>query len=282
MSISVLYTMPNNQDSNHMFGMQSSSGYLSFLFPEEKAQTPKNRIYLSVVSRGSAIIEINGKNHKLDSGTLIYLQPDLWVKQISCTDDFLFECIWFELDFLSDFPLLLRMNISEYACNDSCLRLKEEDYKLVEKYYSLIVERFIKSDNPLPIIKGLLFSLVLEVGRLYSRKNISALPTRQSELVDCFFSLLHQYFRKEHFLSFYADKMCISDKYLMRVLKEVTGHSFHFWIMDSIIRDAKLLLRSTALSISEISVLLNYPNSSLFSRVFRKHVGMTPSDFRHQ
>lgn len=68
----------------------------------------------------------------------------------------------------------------------------------------------------------------------------------------------------------------------MRVLKEATGHSFHFWIMDSIIREAKLLLRSTAMSIKEISVLLNYPNLSFFSRVFRKHVGMTPSDFRYQ
>lgn len=282
MSISALYTMPSNQDSDHMFGIQSPSGYLSFLFPKEKTQTPKDRIYLSVVLRGNAIIEINGKNHQLDSGTLIYLHPHLWVKQISCSDDFLFKCIWFEFDFFSDFPLLLKMDLSEYAGNDSCLRLKEDDYRLVETYYNLIVERFLKCDNPLPIIKGLLFSFVLEIGRLYSKKDKSVLPTRQSELADIFFQLLHQYFRKEHIISFYADKMCISDKYLMRVIKEATGHSFHYWIMDFVIREAKLLLRSTAMSVTEISVLLNYPNSSFFSRVFRKYVGMTPSDFRHQ
>lgn len=83
--------------------------------------------------------------------------------------------------------------------------------------------------------------------------------TRQDELTDHFFFLLHQHHKKERSVSFYADKLYISDKYLMRVLKKSTGQTFHFWVIEFIMREAKLLLRSTTISITEISEKLNYP-----------------------
>ena len=56
----------------------------------------------------------------------------------------------------------------------------------------------------------------------------------------------------------------------MRVLKKSTGQTFQFWVIEFIMREAKLLLRSTTISITEISEKLNYPNPSFFSRVFHQ------------
>lgn len=152
----------------------------------------------------------------------------------------------------------------------------------MKKYYDLIAERYQESNEYIAITKGLLFSFILEISRLYSGKNVSVSNTRQDELTDHFFFLLHQHHKKERSVSFYADKLYISDKYLMRVLKKSTGQTFHFWVIEFIMREAKLLLRSTTISITEISEKLNYPNPSIFSRVFHQYVGMTPKEFRNQ
>ena len=151
----------------------------------------------------------------------------------------------------------------------------------MKKYYDLIAERYQESNEYIAITKGLLFSFIFEIITLYSSKNVSVSNTRQDELTDHFFFLLHQHHKKERSVSFYADKLYISDKYLMRVLKKSTGQTFHFWVIEFIMREAKLLLRSTTISITEISEKLNYPNPSFFSRVIHQYVGMTPKEFRN-
>ncbi|WP_018668342.1 helix-turn-helix transcriptional regulator [Bacteroides gallinarum] len=283
MNLLVLYSMPTDKDMVNKFGICPSTRHLSVLFPEkEVARTPPDKIFLAVVLQGGAMVEIDGKSQLIHAGTLIYLHPNHLVRQISRTEDFLFEYLWFEFDFLSDFPLLLKADISEYVGKNPCLQLKEKDCRLVKNYYDLIAERYQESDEHIAITKGLLFSFILEISRLYSGRNVSVSNTRQDELTDRFFFLLHRHYREERSVQFYADKLYISDKYLMRVLKKATGQTFHFWVTEFVMREAKLLLRSTTISITEISEKLNYPNPSFFSRVFHQYVGMTPKEYRYQ
>lgn len=278
-----LYSMADSKEMTIRFGMLPLTGDLSMLFPEQKAErTSSDKICLVLVLRGEAMVVIDEKPHLIQAGTLVYLYPNHLVRQVSHTEDLLIEYLWFEFEFLSDFPLLLKADISEYVGKNPCLQLTETDFRLVRKYYDLMAERYQMGNEYITIVKGLLFSFVLEVSKLYSGRNVPVSHTRQDELADRFFFLLHRYYRKERSASFYADKLYISEKYLMRVLKKVTGQTFHYWVMEFIMREAKLLLLSTAFSITEISEKLHYPNPSFFSRVFRKQVGMTPKEFRRR
>ena len=84
--------MPINKDMTNKFGICPSTGHLSVLFPEKEAErTPSNKIFLAIVLQGGAMIEIDGKNHLIHTGTLIYLYPNHLVRQISHTEDLLFE-----------------------------------------------------------------------------------------------------------------------------------------------------------------------------------------------
>ena len=127
MNLLVLYSMPINKDMTNKFGICPSTGHLSVLFPEKEAErTPSNKIFLAIVLQGGAMIEIDGKNHLIYTGTLIYLYPNHLVRQISHTEDLLLEYLWFEFEFLSDFPLLLKADISEYVGKNPCLQLKDK------------------------------------------------------------------------------------------------------------------------------------------------------------
>ena len=96
------------------------------------------------------------------------------------------------------------------------------------------------------------------------------------------FFILHKFFKHERRSSFYADKLCISDKHLMRTVKEQTGYSVHYWIADFLIQEAKLMLKSSDKSVIEISDELGFPNSSSFARFFRNHVNLSPLEFKNR
>ena len=87
-------------------------------------------------------------------------------------------------------------------------------------------------------------------------------------------------YREERIISFYADKLCISAKYLSVAIKEVRGKSALDLINEAVILDAKAQLKNSDLTILQISDTLNFTNPSFFAKYFKKHTGMTPKEYR--
>lgn len=83
-------------------------------------------------------------------------------------------------------------------------------------------------------------------------------------------------------VSFYADKLCISPKYLTMVVHDVTGKSAKECIVEHTLLEIKSLLRDASLDIKDVVRLARFSSQSLLSRFFRKHTGMSPSQYREQ
>ncbi len=268
---------------NDLFYLSDPSADLSFLFPEhEPARNNRKGVYFIIVLQGEAFIKIDGRDYTLRKGILVCLTPGHLLLELSHSHDFLCEHLLFEYDFLSDFPLLLKANVSDRMGTFPCLLLEPENFSLLTRYYELIADRYHHKCCQTEVIKGLLFSFILEVSRLYSGQEVDVSLSRKHELADGFFRLLHQYYKEERTATFYAGKLCITDKHLLRTIKEMTGNTFYFWVTDFIIKEAKLLLKSTEKSVTEITEELQLPNSSFFARFFRKHTGKSPLQFRKE
>ena len=85
---------------------------------------------------------------------------------------------------------------------------------------------------------------------------------------------------KERSIAFYADKMFITPKYLSRVVKETSGVDIQQWIDDMVIMAAKALLKSSNMTILQISEDMSFANPSFFGTYFKKRTGMTPVQYR--
>lgn len=72
----------------------------------------------------------------------------------------------------------------------------------------------------------------------------------------------------------------ISQSHLMRSFKASTGWQIHKYIAQERLRSAKTMLVSTSLNCKEISARLGFRNSAYFATIFRKMVGMAPSEYR--
>ena len=107
-----------------------------------------------------------------------------------------------------------------------------------------------------------------------------ASTTHDKDLFNRFLQLLAQQEQKRQQVSFYADKLNISPKYLSTVCKKVSGKNPMRWITEYVMQDCYALLKSTDLSIKEISNRLGFPNSSFFGQYFREQAGMTPMEYR--
>lgn len=81
-------------------------------------------------------------------------------------------------------------------------------------------------------------------------------------------------------VSFYADQLSVSPKYLSIVCKNESGKSPHQWIREYTLADISYYLKSTTFSIKEISDRLKFPNLSFFGRYVRENFGVSPSRFR--
>lgn len=100
-------------------------------------------------------------------------------------------------------------------------------------------------------------------------------------LSDRFLMLVRDYFKTERFLDFYAGQLGVTAKHLSRTVKQQTGFSAASWIERFLILEAKVLLKSTNLTVQQISDNLNFPTQSFFGKYFKKNVGLSPKAYRN-
>lgn len=105
--------------------------------------------------------------------------------------------------------------------------------------------------------------------------------TRQTELFHRFVALVHEFSSQEREVSFYADKLCISTRYLSTIVRTIAHSTAKEFIDRSVLLEIKMLLQSTDLSVQEIAYRLHFPDQSYLGRYFKKHTGESPTEYRN-
>lgn len=102
-----------------------------------------------------------------------------------------------------------------------------------------------------------------------------------TRLSDTFIKIVQEKFKTERFLEYYANELGVTPKHLSRTIKAQTGYSAASWIERFLILEAKILLKSTNLTVQQISDSLSFPSQSFFGKYFKKNVGLSPKAYRN-
>ncbi|MBQ0061612.1 MAG: helix-turn-helix domain-containing protein [Bacteroidaceae bacterium] len=129
------------------------------------------------------------------------------------------------------------------------------------------------------ITQYLLYYIVGHIEDMAGVQDSDAL-TRGEMLFMKFLSLISKHHREEREVSFYADKLFISPKYLSALCKKISKKSASTWIHEAVMEDIKHLLLHSELSVKEISSEMNFPNLSFFGRYVKKNLGLSPLAYR--
>lgn len=169
-----------------------------------------------------------------------------------------------------------------------CIHLKGDSFSVAVDYMRL-TRTLMRSrhENKREIIGSLLTSFLYIVMDLWSTQKREELllggskpSTRLGQLFERFITLVTEYHCEERTVAFYAEKLCLTPKYLSRLVREASGRSAPEWIDSFVILEAKNLLKYSEKSIKEIVFALHFPNQSVFYKFFKAHTGLTPSEYR--
>lgn len=107
-------------------------------------------------------------------------------------------------------------------------------------------------------------------------------PTSQPQLLyRRFITLVAQHYREHRELAFYADRLCITPKYLSRLVFQVSERRAAEIVRDYVVLDAKALLLSGRYSIGQVAEELHFATPSFFSAYFRHATGTSPTEYRN-
>ncbi len=131
-------------------------------------------------------------------------------------------------------------------------------------------------------MRGLLALIAVGVARLAASRARTGSVTLQpaDATVARLRALVDEYFRSEHQLGFYAEKLGMTVDRLNDHVKRATGVTAGHLIRQRLLTEAKRQLVFTAQPIQNIAQELAFSDPSHFARFFRKHTGTTPHEFR--
>lgn len=127
-------------------------------------------------------------------------------------------------------------------------------------------------------------SMLLQgIDRMYSNRPYTLKNTknRKEEICRELVQLVIENYTHERRAQFYADKLGISLQHLSTTVKVVTGKNVLDIIAHVVIVDVKAKLKSTNMTIQEIAYSLNFPSASFFGKYFKRHMGMSPLEYRN-
>ena len=132
------------------------------------------------------------------------------------------------------------------------------------------------------LVKALLLAMFYDMSNVIWRveQQESKSMTRHDVIFSQFIRLLGEHFRTERRVNWYAKQLCLTPKYLSEAIKLISKRTPNEWIDDYVVLEIRVLLKNSTKSIKEITEELHFPNQSFFSKYFKEHVGVSPSDYR--
>ena len=137
-----------------------------------------------------------------------------------------------------------------------------------------------KNDYILETVRHMTLAFFYGFSHTFQQNITSKQTNRPQQLSDDFLLLVKQHFKREHSLEFYANKLCVTPKHLTTTIKSTTDCTAKEWIDKHLLLEAKALLKSTNLTIQQITDTLHFTSQDVFSKYFKHHIGVTPKEYR--
>lgn len=243
-------------------------------------------LMIVLCTQGNCKIGIDLKEYEIRKNTLIVIQPKNYVYLSDFTNDFKCSAIACSNRVVEDvlpkltdlLPLLMHHRTEPVSY------LNETDATSIVNFHEFLRKKISGRKTPflrqkvLCMLQAALYEM-MDIN-LQNQTEIETQRTRKEEIMAKFILSVSVNFREERQVAFYARKLFITPKHLSSVVKEISGRTASEWIENYVIMEAKVLLKTTDMTIQEIAGHMNFANQSFFGKYFKNQTGMSPSTYR--
>ena len=259
------------------------------------------KLGIIVCREGAFTFIVNGKRHSVEKGQTVFLSSGKTFCVESWTENLSVAMVFYDTGELREIlgDTIIFMRIYSLLAPDHCeiINTAEENdlchFIFLAARYTICRESedsAQEKNSHFPICSrydereriSLLLSLTYRVCSLYSRRQESLEKTlgRKMEIFSKLIELVEKNYSTERGVAFYADKLCLSPKYLTTIVKSVCGYTVQEVVFMAIIRRCIFLMRNTNKTIQQISDEMHFPNISAFGTFFKKQTGLSPRQFK--
>lgn len=237
--------------------------------------------------RGSATVTVDQLRDRVTRDTLLLLLPGSILHLNERTDDFRVRFCAFSLELFSEAAYRLDPSFFHILHEHAIIRLPDRIIEGVRNWFQMASYTYRDCGNIFrnTIIRNRLQNVLLEAfdktQRFAPDVHSQTGTTRQADLFQRFVALVHEHCTEQREVAFYADRLCISTRYLSTIIRSVAHSTAKEFIDRSVVLEIKMLLGSTELSVQEIAYRLHFPDQSYLGRFFKKHTGVSPTEFRN-
>lgn len=237
---------------------------------------------------GNGILKVNNNSFEVKPDSVCLISP-CQIHSFEFTGSMTGPVIFFCQDYyVEEFSFLRLLNL--FSCTSKLtgeicnpvFKPDEKDFNRLSGIVSSIdseYENFTLTNNSATVIRSLLNILIL---RLTELSNLRSENSNDSDtvLIHELSRLVDAYFIKEHNVNFYTSAFNISEKHLNDICNKHFNCGLKKILKDRLMQEARKLILSSELSVSEISYKLNFEDNSYFNKVFKQETGITPKKFR--
>lgn len=245
--------------------------------PRLPTYRPKGRIdyQLLYIASGKGHFFLDNKEEIIDAGHMILYRPREMQKYIYYGTDQT-EVYWVHFtgnrvkNILKEYHLFESASVIQVGNSPEyhqIFRKMIQELQLTKPHY----------EEYLSLLLNELFLLISRHHPESSRQN--RYLQKEMELAAQFFN---EHFTEEISIEDYSASRHMSTCWFIRNFKRYHNLTPMQYILNLRITNAKTLLRTTTYSVSEVASIVGYDNPLYFSRLFKKQVGIPPSDFRNQ
>lgn len=236
-----------------------------------------------VITKGEVSCIVDFYSYTLTAPSMALFLPGQVIESFETSEDFSGFGMAVPMEFTDSLNLPISFQEKLSFKNNHFYKLNQEGLEAFMSCYGQVSSIMRQEGHPYKaeIIRHLFSAYYYGLGYyVHHAQRQSSVMTGQQEICERFIALVAEHFKDHRDISFYADELCITKKYLSSLLKQETGLTALEWIEKYVVLYAKSCLSSTSMTIQEISNELDFPSQSVFGKYFKRMEGMSPKAYR--
>lgn len=240
-----------------------------------------------VMMAGEATVSIDMKNYHVRPNSIVFFNPGSIIRTVRCSSNAAAFVLAFSKSFVNEIQIDLSASLPVYMRFGKApvLQVSQQDVAEIRQVFQLVKSMLLSDKERYrhEIIRSLFttaFYLIIDINQ--REEHSEQKQGRCEVLFSEFMKLLEQHHKSQRNVGFYARQLNITPKYLSSAVKEVSGKTAARWIDESVILEAKTLLKYSGMSIQEIAYHLNFSTQSFFGKYFKQHTGTSPSRYKRK
>ena len=268
---------------NSELGIIRADRQLFGMLKQQKPPFTINDHRFGIIMSGEAEFNINLQDRHLKRGTLIYISPGTIIHIKHLSPDFRI----YGMALFSNFPMPFAHGQMPSAFNgqvrDFQLPVSEEALSTAQHILDTIWQVVhATADYHRPTVTALVAAQMRHYDQLFRQHSdqLANNSSREQTTFNRFHQLVTQHCTEHHQIGYYAERMCLTERYLSTVIRQTSGTTAKDWIDRALITRIKIELRHTDKSAAQIAEEMHFANPSFFSKYFRRLTGMSPGEYK--